>query len=339
MKDIKNKNKLNLLLIVIILLCINLLSTTVLIAKLSNNNNYNINFDKVSKSVVSIDAYSGLNINKKGTGFIYKTDKEYAYILTNNHIVDDATDIRIYVLENQKVEGKILGFSRYLDVAVIRIKNNNYESLEIYKKNNLNSGDKVYTIGTPLSNEFYNTLSSGIISNPSRFRIENNSNVDTLMNMIQMNMIINPGNSGAPLFNSNLEVIGICTSSISTDEINSISFAVPITSVINKLDELESGEVELPKIGNIKITDLSDSEQLYSNGLIDKTSETIGVIVLNDDKEVSLKKGDIIKEINNEEIKDMNYYEYNINKYSKGEKINLTIVRDSKIKKIKVLLK
>ena len=156
--------------------------------------------------------------------------------------------------------------------------------------------------------------------------------------MIQMNIIINPGNSGGPVLNEKLEVIGVCTSSITSDKTDGISFAVPISSILNKLDEIEIGEVKTPRIGNIKIADINDSKILYTSDLIEKFTDNEGVIVLNDDKESGLKKGDIIIMINKMVIKDKKYFEYYINQSSKGETINLIIIRNNNRKKIRIKL-
>ena len=314
MKNIKKEIKTINIIIIIFIFCAFLLLFTITIAMFSQKNKFNKtqDFDKITKSVVSIETYNGLNATKKGSGFIYKTDNKNAYILTNNHVIENSTSVKVYVSENKSVDGKVIGYSRY--------------------------GGRVYTIGTPLSNEFYNSAFSGIISKTSRLRTETNAGISTLMNMIQTDIVTNPGNSGGPLLNEDLEVIGICTSNIETNNISGISFAVPISDIIKKIDGLEKGAVKLPKIGNAEIVDRTDSEKLYEKGLIEKTSELTGVIVIDDDKDSNLKKGDIIKELNNEVIIDYYYFEYYLNKYSKGDTIKLKILRDNKeiTKKIKL---
>ena len=196
-------------------------------------------FEKTSNSVVSIHTYTGNKKTKQGSGFIYKVEKDKAYILTNNHVVDEKANLKVFVTEEKSVKATLVGRDKYLDIAVLTIENNNYKALKLNRKNNYNIGDTVYTIGTPLNNEFFNSVSSGIISKTNRLRYEKNDNEDILMDLIQTDIIINPGNSGCPLFNSKLEVIGIYTSIIETENISAISFAVPITQVINKLDDLE----------------------------------------------------------------------------------------------------
>ena len=340
MKTIKKEIKLLYIFTIVFLVCsfIMLSTITIIFSKKVNNSKKN-DFETISKSVVSIESYKGLMSEKLGSGFIYKTDDKNAYILTNNHVVENSTDVKIYLSEKDSVNGEIIGYSSNFDVAVIRIENKNYKALSIAKDNNIKMGDTVYTIGTPLSHEFFNSLSSGVISKTSRFRFETNSNENTLMNMIQTDIVTNPGNSGGPLFNEKLEVIGICTSNIETSNISGISFAIPISQIINKLDDLEKGELKTPKIGKVEIVDKTDSEILYSNGLIEKTSEKNGVIVIKDDEESNLKKGDVITKINNDEIMDIYYFNYYLNKYEKDDNIKLTIIRNNKEKIIKVKLK
>lgn len=297
-------------------------------------------FETISNSVVYVQTYIGFSKSKQGSGFIYKVDKDKAYILTNNHVIDKVSDIKVYVTEEKSVDAKLLGYDKFLDVAVLSIDNNGYKALKLNDKNNLNVGDTVYTIGTPLNIEFYNSTASGIISKTSRLRIENNADEDILMDMIQTDIITKQGNSGGPLLNEKLEVIGICTSSIDTVGESGISFAVPITKVINKLEELEKeGQVSERKISNLKIADVKESDVLYKYNLVDLTKEEYGVVVLEDNKETSLKKGDIIIEINNDKVKDMDYYKYYLNNYSKDDTVSLIIKRNDKVKTINVTLK
>lgn len=298
------------------------------------------NFETISNSVVSIQTYTGLTQEKKGSGFIYKVTKDKAYILTNNHVIENTTNVKVFVTEDKSVDATMHGYDKYLDVAVLSIENNNYKALKINKDNKSNVGDIVYTMGTPLSNEFYNSTSSGIISKVSRLRYEENSDEQILMDMIQTNIITNPGNSGGPLFNEKLEVIGICTSNIEANNNTSgISFAVPIKHVMNKITELETKEeVSKRKISNTKIVDVKDSDELYKNNLIDITKEPYGVVVLETSKESPLKKGDIILEIDNKIIKDIDHYNLYINQYSKDTKVKLKIKRNDKEKTINVIL-
>lgn len=341
MKKIKKEIKLLYTFIILFIVCAFLLLFNIVLVLSKPIELEERDFNTISNSVVSIHTYTGLTLNKKGSGFIYKVSKDKAYILTNNHVVESATNIKVYVTAEKSIDATILGRDKYLDVAVLSIENNNYKALKINKDNNLKTGDTVYTIGTPLSNEFYNTVSNGIISKVSRLRYEKNENEDILMDMIQTDIITNSGNSGGPLFNEKLEVIGICTSNIEVNyNVTGISFAVPIKHVMNKIDELEKKEeVSKRKIDNVKIVDVKDSEDLYKNDLIDLTKEPYGVVVLETTKETSLKKGDLIIEIDDKIIKDKDYYNHYINLYSKDTKVKLKIKRNGKEKTINVILK
>ena len=341
MNKIKNEIKLLYTFIILFIVCAFLLLFNIVLVLSNPIKIEERNFDTVSNSVVSIHTYTGNTQNKKGSGFIYKVAKDKAYILTNNHVIENVTSVKVYVTEEKSVDATILGHDNYLDVAVLSIENNNYKALKINKENALNIGDIVYTIGTPLNNEFYNSTSSGIISKVSRLHYENNSNENILMDMIQTDILSNPGNSGGPLFNEKLEVIGICTSNIDVNNgLSGISFAVPIKHVMNKITELETNkEVSKRKIDNVKIVDVKDSEELYKNNLIDITKEPYGVVVLETMKESSLKKGDIILEIDNNIIKNIDYYNHYINIYSKDTKVKLKIKRNDKEKTIEVILK
>ena len=339
MKEIKKEIKFIHTFIILFIVCSFLLLFNIIAILSKQTINKNKDFEKISQSVVSIHNMPNNEGIKKGSGFIYKTTKDRAYILTNNHLVENSYNYKVYISENESVPAKLHGYDKYLDIAVLSIENNNYKALKLDKNNKIKVGDNVYTIGTPLDNEFFNTTTKGMISKTNRMRIEKNSNEDILMNMIQMDMIINPGNSGGPLLNEKLEVIGVVTSKIDTTNINGISFSVPISQVLKKLDELEKdGEVSKRKINNLEIVDIKDSEKLYKNDLINTTKEDYGVVVLKDNKDSSLKKGDIILEIDNNKINDIYYYNYYLNQYKKNEKITLTIKRNEKEKKINITL-
>lgn len=341
MKKIKKEIKLLYTFIILFIICaFLLLFNIVLILSKPIYKEEKNDFEKASKSVVSIHTYSGNTLSNKGSGFIYKVTKDKAYILTNNHVVENANDIKVLISEEEHIDSTLLGFDKYLDVAVLVIENNEYKALKLNTNNNINVGDVVYTIGTPLGNEFFNSTSSGIISKTSRLRLEENSNENILMNMIQTDIITNPGNSGGPLLNNKLEVIGICTSNIDTNNNPSgISFAVPISYVIKKIEELEEGPVAKRKIPNADIVDVKDSEILYKNNLIDITKENYGVAVVSSNENSPLKKGDIILEINDNKVKDIYHYEYYLNLYLKNDKIKLKIKRDKKEKIINVIIK
>lgn len=341
MNKIKKEIKLLYTFIILFIVCAFLLLFNILLVLSKPLNQANSkDFEKTSNSVVSIHTYTGNKKTKQGSGFIYKVEKDKAYILTNNHVVDEKANLKVFVTEEKSVKATLVGRDKYLDIAVLTIENNNYKALKLNRKNNYNIGDTVYTIGTPLNNEFFNSVSSGIISKTNRLRYEKNDNEDILMDLIQTDIIINPGNSGCPLFNSKLEVIGIYTSIIETENISAISFAVPITQVINKLDELEKKEKATErKISNLEVVDVKDSEVLYKNDLIDITKESYGVVVIKDDEKYSLKKGDIIIKINDKKVKDIDHYNLYLNHYSEGEKVSLKIKRNNIEKTIKVTLK
>ena len=158
MKKIKNEIKLLYTFIILFIVCAFLLLFNIVLVLSNPIKIEERNFDTVSNSVVSIHTYTGNTQNKKGSGFIYKVAKDKAYILTNNHVIENVTSVKVYVTEEKSVDATILGHDNYLDVAVLSIENNNYKALKINKENALNIGDKVYTIGTPLNNEFYNSF-------------------------------------------------------------------------------------------------------------------------------------------------------------------------------------
>ena len=137
MKKIKKEIKLLYTFIILFIVCAFLLLFNIVLVLSKPIELEERDFNTISNSVVSIHTYTGLTLNKKGSGFIYKVSKDKAYILTNNHVVESATNIKVYVTAEKSIDATILGRDKYLDVAVLSIENNNYKALKINKDNNL----------------------------------------------------------------------------------------------------------------------------------------------------------------------------------------------------------
>lgn len=202
-----------------------------------NNTTLQEQIKKVSPSVVIIKR----DESSIGSGFIYKVDKNNAYILTNEHVVTNNKKVDVELTSNKKVEGTVLGTDSYLDIAVLKI-DKKYATTPVKLGNSktLNIGDSIFTIGTPIAEEYKNTVTSGIISGLDReVKTQDSSGKDIIMNMIQIDAPINTGNSGGPLVNLNGEVIGIITLKITATNVENLGFAVPISTVIDNLETLE----------------------------------------------------------------------------------------------------
>lgn len=298
--------------------------------------------NKIYDAVVLIE---NNNDNNTGTGFVYKVDNYYGYILTNEHVIK-SNSVKITFSNDNTSQATLLGKDEYLDLAVLRVEKKYITQIAtLGSSDNLSIGDTVFTVGSPLGYEYRGSVTLGIISGKDRLvktTVNNYSTDNWLMKVIQTDASINPGNSGGPLVNVNGDVIGICTLKLVDEEVEGMSFAIPIEYAINHLNELENGKkIEWPSL-NIKICNSNDYATLTANSIEINSNQT-GVVVTKVEEntnayQAGLQKGDIITEINNIKIKDISYLRYEVYKYKKNDQVELKIIRNNNLKTIKLIL-
>ncbi|MBR4618277.1 MAG: trypsin-like peptidase domain-containing protein [Bacilli bacterium] len=303
--------------------------------------------EKVKDSVVMIRGYKGDVEASTGTGFVYKTDSKYGYIMTNQHVVDGITNVVLVLSDDKEIYGTILGGDEYLDLAIIRINKSDVKEIAKIGDSSLsNVGDTVFTIGSPMGYDYRGTVTSGILSGKDRMvsvSVKNSSVQDYVMKVLQTDAAINPGNSGGPLLNVNGEVIGINSMKLVQEEIEGMGFAIPIEYAMSHVDSLEKGEtIKWPVMG-ISMINVSDTSTLYRNSISLPIGITSGVVVAKvlDKSGASrsdLKSGDIIIAINGEKVKNTAYLRYELYKYKPGEVIEVTYYHNQKENKTKVVL-
>ena len=178
--------------------------------------------EKIYDATVLVNTYDNNEVISTGTGFVYKVDENYGYILTNNHVVEGGKKVTVVMTNDEEVEGKVLGGDSYLDLAVIQIARNKVTLVaNIGKSENMKLGDTVFTVGSPMGYDYRGSVTSGVLSGKDRMVSVsvNSSNNDWVMRVLQIDASINPGNSGGPLLNINGEVIGICSLKLVDDDI------------------------------------------------------------------------------------------------------------------------
>lgn len=300
--------------------------------------------DKIYDAVVYIESYQNGKSIGSGTGFVYKKDDKNGYIITNYHVIDGASGVKIINNANQTVDATILGGDEYADIAVLSIEAS--AVLEVAKMGDstaLELGDTLFTVGSPLGLDYMGTVTKGILSGKDRTVEVSLSNGEFLMEVIQTDAAINPGNSGGPLCNVNGEVIGVNSLKLVQDEIEGMGFAIPIEMVMATARQLESGkEVQRPLLG-VSMLDVTDTFTLYRNGIIVPEDVESGIVVVTVEKdspafEAGLQKGDILLEVDNEEVTSIAHFRFKLYKHSVGETIKLKYYRDGKIKDLDVKL-
>lgn len=309
--------------------------------------------EKVYDAVVVVNTYVNKQAESSGTGFVYKTEGDTAYILTNNHVITGAEDVYVTFTNNEIVKATIVGSDTYSDIAVLAVDKDYILAVaEIGSSEDLRLGDTVFAIGAPIDEAYSWSVTRGIISGKDRLvEVELTSSTTTtsmVVNTIQTDAAINNGNSGGPLANANGEVIGITSIKLASETIEGMGFAIPIETAIQYAETLISGnEVERPYLG-ISMIDISDiimRPYYYPDyyNYITNLRVSKGVIVATFDtnspaKEAGLEENDIITKVDGNEISSSAYLRYYLYKHNIGDDIVLTILRDGKEKDITVKL-
>ena len=269
-------------------------------------------FEEYSRTIPQKGAGSGFIINKEG------------YILTNEHVVHRADEIKVTLADGREFTGKVVGSDETSDLAIVKIESeNNLPMVELGDSKGLRVGEIVIAIGNPYG--LQQTVTMGVVSAKGRsIPVEEH----TYRNFIQTDTAINPGNSGGPLLNTKGEVIGVNTAIIPYAQ--GIGFAIPINTAKRNIDDLINlGKVRRSWLG------------VYIQGITPEIaeqfnlSEAKGVLVGDVVKdgpaeEAGIKTGDIIKKVNNEEVNSPGELQDKIRNVDIGKNADIEVVRDGK---------
>ena len=297
--------------------------------------------DKLYDAVVVIGNYKSGVLQATGTGFVYKTEGNNAYILTNNHVVSSADTVKVKFTDNNVYEVEVVGADTYTDIAVLKIAKDKIISVaEIGSSNGARLGDTVFTIGAPLDSESYSwTVTRGILSGKDRLvevSSSTNSNIsDWVMKVIQTDAAINSGNSGGPIANSNGEVIGITNMKLVSSGVEGMGFAIPIEDAVSYSEDLiENKKIERPFLG-VGTLNVSDTVAMRQYGFSLDSTITEGAVVGQVQKgspadSAGLKQGDVIIKLDDYKITNSSYLKYYLYKYNVGDSIKVTYIRGKK---------
>lgn len=312
---------------------------------IEQNDRIKASIDQIYDSVVLIETFLNNRLIGTGTGFIYKEDNDQGYIMTNHHVVDRGTLIRVTLSSGKEIEVTKLGSDEILDLAVLSIPKN--EVLQVAKlgtTDELELGDTLFTVGSPLGKQFMGTVTKGILSGKDRTVTVTLSNGNFIMQVLQTDAAINPGNSGGPLVNIKGEVIGINSLKVVKDTIEGMGFAIPIDLAMSFVPRLERGEViQRPMLG-VALIDLNNTSALLLNGItVTNRTLTEGVVIVKIEEESPLsaldfEEGDVIVSINGVQTKDLAHLRFNLYKNKVGDTITIRYFRGNEEKTAKVLL-
>ncbi|WP_233884202.1 trypsin-like peptidase domain-containing protein [Tenacibaculum piscium] len=250
-----------------------------------------------------------------GSGVIISPD---GYIITNNHVIEDASEIEITLNNRKKLKAVVIGTDKNNDIALLKVETPEVlPNLTFGNSDNIKVGEWVLAVGNPYN--LTSTVTAGIISAKGR-DLDGNKNIDAF---IQTDAAVNPGNSGGALVNTSGELIGINTAiSSRTGSFIGYSFAVP-SNIAKKIvdDLLEFGTVQEAIIGISIDNSIKDIEGVLI-GEIEKNSQAVAS---------GLRKGDVITKVNNVEIITFSDLKGQLTAKRPGEYVNLTVHRNGKI--------
>ncbi len=265
-----------------------------------------------------------------GSGFFISPD---GYILTNNHVVENAETVNVYTISKDEYKAKIVGTDPKTDLALLKVEASNLPYAQLGDSSQCQVGEWVIAIGNPLGME--HTVTAGIISAKGR-QLRGSLNLPEYQDFIQTDTAINRGNSGGPLVNMRGEVIGVTSIILAPSGGNSgIGFAIPSTLAKKIIEQLKkNGRVIRGFLGVIVSDVTEDVKKLL------KLETKEGALVHNVQpgtpaEEAGLKVYDVILAIDGKPVKDSNDLKFKIAEIPPGKEIELKIFRDGEVKKLK----
>ncbi|ASK61290.1 serine protease [Virgibacillus phasianinus] len=312
------------------------------------------NIEEVSEAVVGIINRQQQNVwapSQKvgsGSGIIYKKEDGKAYVVTNHHVVEGASEVDVVLNNGDQIKAKVLGSDPLTDLAVLQIDGKKIKTVaKLGSSEDAKVGETVIAIGNPLGMNFANSVTKGIISGKNRsVSIDTNKDkqADWVTEVIQTDAAINPGNSGGALVNSKGEVIGINSMKIAKEEVEGIGFAIPIDTAIPIMKQLENeGDVARPFIG-VSTASLQQVPAQYRQQIKLPKDVKGGMVVAqvqpgSPADKAGLQQFDIITKINGEQIKsilDLRKYLYTETKI--GDTVEMEVYREGEAQTVKLTL-
>lgn len=264
-----------------------------------------------------------------GSGVIVSND---GYIVTNNHVIEDASEIEVILNDNRKYKAKIVGADPSTDIAVLKIEETGLQAVPIGNSDDIHIGEWVLAVGNPFN--LTSTVTAGIVSAKARninlLSDRSTNGVVPIESFIQTDAAVNPGNSGGALVNTKGELVGINTAIASqTGSYAGYSFAVPANLVKKVMSDLiDFGIVQRGYLG-VQISDITQ-ELKEEKGLKDmKGVYVAGVVEDGSAEKAGVKEGDVILKVGNKEVNNVASLQEEVGKRRPGDKVSVT-VRDKK---------
>ncbi len=294
-------------------------------------------FEKVAPAVVIVSVsgiidYSGIIPQETqgiGSGFIIN---EEGYILTNYHVIEGAKEVVVTLSDGRDVKAKVINYDQNQDVAMLKISDDSIKVpavVELGDSDALKPGEQVIAIGTPLSKEFNQTVTAGIVSAVNR-TVETSSGVQ--VNLIQTDAAINPGNSGGPLVNTKGEVVGINNMKIASDEVEGIGFSIPINDIKDRIESLSK------PILNLGISVREINSELGKQYNMDEGLYIVQVTEFSPAEKAGLQGGDLIVKFDGKRIKTFDELKAIRDTKEEGDVVSVEVIRNGESKTFNVQL-
>ncbi|WP_041636084.1 S1C family serine protease [Macrococcoides caseolyticum] len=276
-----------------------------------------------------------------GSGVIYQVDGNNTYIVTNNHVVEGAKELKVKLSNGKTIDAELMGTDALTDIAVLKVTGQlNIKPVAFADSSKIRIGEPVYAIGNPLGLELAGTVTEGIVSSKERTMKVETSAGNASVKVIQTDAAINPGNSGGALINTSGQLIGINSMKISANQVEGIGFAIPSNDTKTIIEQLvKNGKVERPYIG-LGLVGISDVPADYLKEL--KITQTKGVVVAQTDSvsRTKFNKGDVITAINGHKVEsDSDVRNYIYTHHKAGDNVKFTVYRGDKKTEVTMTLR
>ncbi|RSD22312.1 S1C family serine protease [Mesobacillus subterraneus] len=284
-----------------------------------------------------------------GSGVVYKKEGGKAYIVTNHHVVADASGLEVSLSDGTKIPAKLLGSDIWTDLAVLEVPADEIKVVaEFGNSDKLKPGEPVIAIGNPLGLTFSGSVTQGIISGLERaipVDINQDGTPDWQAEVLQTDAAINPGNSGGALINIEGQVIGINSMKIAQSAVEGIGLSIPINYAAPIIDDLEkTGDVKRPFMGVelASVHEISSHHQQNTLKLPKEINYGVAIRAVQPNSpsaEAGLREYDVIVEMDGEEIRDVvDLRKHLYNKKKVGDDMQVKYYRNGQLEETTIRL-
>ncbi len=272
-----------------------------------------------------------------GSGVIYRED---GYIVTNNHVVERADEVNVAFADGSTERGEVVGTDPFTDLAVVKVDRDGLPAADFAENPELRPGELAVAVGSPSG--FQSTVTSGVISGLNReipAELTGGRQETALVDLIQTDAAISPGNSGGALANRSSEVVGINVAYLPpATGVESIGFAIPASTAISVADQLiEDGEATHPYIG-VSLANLTPEIAEQFGISTERGALVTGVDPNGPAAEASIEPRSLITAVGSEEIEDSGNLLAALRDHRPGDSVKLTIADDGEAREVTVEL-